>query len=246
VILRDDNGDPLKTFDNRYITSNWSGYVLPEFQTKKQYVAAQVSWIVPTVTYKGHPAFSSSWVGIGGFCEDKNCSSEDTTLIQLGTEQDTISKSETDYYAWYEMLPEAEILIPTITVSPGDMITASLSCSGTCNTGDWTLSMTDETTGASWSDGFSYSSNNTSAEVIQEAPYDGGVLPLADYRKATFSATTANSASANLSKGVSVVMIDSQPHKETATSNVSHLSSTNDGFNTCFNAAKGLAGCSKP
>jgi len=196
-VLRDVNGDPIRTSDGRLTSGNWSGYVVASYQTKEHYTAAQATWTVPTVTYDGFEAWSSSWIGIGGFCENKKCEPEDETLIQLGTEQDAVSPSETDYYAWYEMLPYDSI--PTsLVVNPGDVITASLSCAGACESPQsWTLSMTNETTSDSWSDVFSYESPELSVEVIEEAPYSGVILPLADFDKATFSDTTADSAIVN-------------------------------------------------
>jgi hypothetical protein len=247
-VLRDNNGEALRTFDQRYLSLDWSGYILPKFHTNKHYVSAQATWVVPTVTFKGTARYSSTWVGIGGFCTTSKCGPNhlDQTLIQLGTEQDALSPTESDYFAWYEMLPEVEIPT-TLLVNPGDTITASLSCSGICDTGDWTLSMTNETTGVTWGpQQFFYASPNLSAEVIQEAPFNGGILPLADFHKATFSATMANSKGANLSTGFGIVMDDQQPHHETASSNVSSPSSSHDGFNACFNPAKKLAHCSAP
>ena len=247
-ILRDENGDALHTFDNRYLSLNWSGYILPKFKTNRHYVAAQATWVVPAVTFKGTPRYSSTWVGIGGFCTTSKCAPRhiDQTLIQLGTEQDALGATELDYFAWYEMLPEAEIPT-TLVVNPGDTITASLSCAGDCSTGDWMLEMTNETTGVTWGpQEFFYASPNDSAEVIEEAPFNGSVLPLADYHKATFSATMANSKGANLSDGVSIVMDDRQPQHRTASSNASPPSSSHDGFNTCFNSSKKLAHCPAP
>jgi hypothetical protein len=248
-VLRDESGDALRTFDKKYKTFNWSGYVLPKFQTNKHYTAATATWVVPAVTFKGHPAFSSSWVGIGGFCTIASCRSGDQTLIQLGTEQDVFSDTDIEYYAWYETLPASEQPIETLTVQPGDTITASLSCADGCDTGQWTLSMTDETTSATWNQDLFYSSLNLSAEVIEEAPYDGGILPLADFNKVTFSALgamTANGSAVNFGGSDNIVMLDRQTHDEAATSNVSGLISTHDGFGACFNAGKGLAHCPKP
>ena len=245
-VLRDENSDPLRTFDGRLTSTNWSGYVVAEFQTKQHYTAAQATWTVPTVTYDGFEAWSSSWIGIGGFCENKKCAPQDYTLIQLGTEQDAVSPSQTDYYAWYEMLPDAEI--PTsLVVNPGDVITASLSCAGPCESPQsWTLSMTNVTTGDSWSDVFSYESPELSVEVIEEAPYSGGVLPLADFDRVTFSDTTADSAIVNFSKGDSLVMEDRQGRHLYQSSNASRLVSTKNGFNACFSPDSTLATCVSP
>jgi hypothetical protein len=245
-VLFDASGEPLRTFDSKLTSSNWSGYVLPHYLTKKSYMAGQATWTVPTVSYHGVEAASASWIGIGGFCTTKKCKEVDFTLIQLGTEQDALSDSETDYYAWYEVLPEAETRTP-LAVNPGDVITASLSCEGDCTDNQWDLAMTDETTTQTWSQVVSYESSGLSLEVIQEAPSGvDGILPLADFDTITFSGTTANSAGVNLSKGDSLVMEDRQSSHEYQSSNVSGLDSTHDGFRACFNAHKKLISCRKP
>ena len=241
-ILRDAIGDPLRTKDLQFISTNWSGYVLPKFLTKKNYTAAQATWIVPEVFFDGIESASSSWVGIGGFCKSKKCKQgdDDKTLIQLGTEQDAISDTETDYYAWYELIPGAEI--PTmLAVKPGDLITASLICAGKCkNKQSWTLSMTNETSGHSWSQVVTYESSKLSVDVIQEAPSDqNGTLPLADYGTATFSDIAADAADANLSEAESLVMENT--HGESA--NVSAPNSTLNGFTACFSPDSTLAPC---
>jgi hypothetical protein len=245
-VLFDSNGDPLRTIDSKLTSSNWSGYILPHFLTKKRYTAGQATWTVPTVTFDGVEAASASWIGIGGFCTSKKCGEVDTSLIQLGTEQDAISEGETDYYAWYEILPEAEI--PTsLAVNPGDVITASLSCDGDCSDNQWTLAMTNETTSETWSQVVDYESSQLSLEVIQEAPTgEDGILPLADFDRIGFSGTTGNSAGVNFSKGDSLVLEDIHSHHEFQSSNVSGLDKTHDGFNACFNAHKKLIKCPKP
>ncbi len=220
---------------------NWSGYVLPTFQTKeKHYTVAQATWILPEVFFDGVESASLSWIGIGGFCKNEKCKQVDETLIQLGTEQDALSDSETQYYAWYEMLPGAEIHT-TLEVNPGDVVTASLSCAGKCKKKQsWTLSMTDETTGNSWSQVVTYKSSKLSVEWIEEAPTGGGgILPLADFGKVTFSQATADAAGVDLSSGDSIVM--KNPHGQT--SNVSSPNSTEDGFSACFSPDSELATC---
>ena len=172
-IIRGPDGTALVTGEATYTSTNWSGYVLPEFVTRQLYFSAQATWIVPTVVFKNKPAVSSNWVGIGGFCETTQCKNVDQSLIQLGTTQETTSRKNTSYFAWYEMLPAASI--PTaLVVNPGDVVTASLSCAGNCTGAQsWTLSMMDETTSQSWSNVFTYESSNLSAEWIEEAPSAG-------------------------------------------------------------------------
>jgi len=252
-VLRDATGKPVQTFNGQLVSSNWSGYALAEFQTKHSYTAAQATWIVPEVFFDGLVSVSSSWIGIGGFCKSKNCSQVDHTLIQLGTEQDALDETP-DYYAWYELIPGAEIPT-TLDVQPGDVITASLSCAGKCSSKQlWTLSMIDETTGQSWGTVVNYQSSKLSVEAIEEAPSDQfGTLPLADFGTATFGNTMVDGAAADLSKGDSLIMQDNDgssrrcsksPHCQT--SNVSVLNSSLDGFNACFSPDSTLATCPSP
>lgn len=240
-IIRGPDGTALVTGEATYTSTNWSGYVLPEFVTRQLYFSAQATWIVPTVVFKNKPAVSSNWVGIGGFCETTQCKNVDQSLIQLGTTQETTSRKNTSYFAWYEMLPAASI--PTaLVVNPGDVVTASLSCAGNCTGAQsWTLSMMDETTSQSWSNVFTYESSNLSAEWIEEAPSGRhGILPLADYQTTTFDQSMINGAGADLSLADTIVMRN--PHGES--SNVSALDSTFDGFSACFGPHKKLKPCS--
>ncbi len=138
-VLRDYYGNALRSGAQQSTVSstNWSGYVLPNFETGQTYTAASATWIIPTVSFQDAPVgftfeLSSSWLGIGGYCEDANCSTADSTLIQLGTEQDAFSDGSTQYYAWYEKLPAVSKLIKKFTVNPGDTMTATLTCKGKC------------------------------------------------------------------------------------------------------------------
>jgi Peptidase A4 family len=240
-VVPDANGNALLAREAQFISTNWSGYVLPDFATGEDYVSAQATWVVPTVVFKKKLAVSSNWVGIGGFCENMQCKHVDGTLIQLGTTQVAESKKATQYFAWYEMLPGPSINT-ALVVNPGDVITASLTCDGDCTGSQrWTLSMTNETTTQNWSQDFDYNSSNLSAEWIEEAPSSGRkIVPLANFDTITFDQSMANDVTANLTDADSVVMRD--PHGET--SNVSELNSTFDGFSACYGPTKKLTPCS--
>src|SRR5262252_3396681 len=126
---RNDDGSLARGKRNEVDTSNWSGYAVAKFETGQTYLGATATWTVPTVTFQSDAGgstaeYSSTWVGIGGFCENALCTRVDNSLIQLGTEQDVSSTGTTHYYAWYEMLPQFPVQITTITVSAGDSITA--------------------------------------------------------------------------------------------------------------------------
>jgi len=194
---RNPDGTAAHGLRNQWLSGNWSGYELANFQTGQKHTQAQMTWVVPTVTYGqssdsiSSSEYSANWVGIGGFCENRLCFKADKTLIQLGTEQDVAPDGTTQYYAWYEMLPAAETPLPAnYVVKAGDTITASLACASACSarTQKWRLTMSNQTENWKWTQSFSYASSMLSAEWIEEAPYEGGVLPLADFAAASFSA----------------------------------------------------------
>ena len=257
--LRSPNGSVQRTLRHQVETSNWSGYAEANFKTGLSYTAASGTWVVPTVKAVSgfSTAYSSSWVGIGGFCTTARCNKVDRTLIQLGTEQDVASSGTTTYYAWYEMLPSAPVKIP-LTVVRGDQVTASLSKSPSAGTSHgpgqhggghhvssqiWLLSMDDLTTGKSWSTTVTYSSSLLSAEWIEEAPSSGTVLPLANFGTMNFDAGTVNSGSSpNLQGSQGVIMLD--PYGQSA--NPSGPDPDSDGFNACWSATHTLASCTAP
>jgi len=89
-------------------------------------------WTVPRATSgfgsscfdRGNTWFDASeWVGIDGFSSP--------TVEQIGTAVDCYY-GQAQYYAWYELFPSqpSELTIP-VTVSPGDLIKASVTCTGT-------------------------------------------------------------------------------------------------------------------
>ncbi|HXZ00343.1 MAG TPA: G1 family glutamic endopeptidase [Stellaceae bacterium] len=277
-VHRNDDGSLKLGPRNQAIeTSNWSGYAAAYFSTSDYYTAATATWTVPKVTYvtppevcrtvtsffggtrqvctQSHPSaeYSSSWVGIGGYCENSGCTSVDNTLIQLGTEQDVSSRGTTQYYAWIETLPESESELSPTTypVKPGDTITASLLCTANCTSGQtqtWTLEMTSSEGWTYKNTTVSYASTLLSAEWIQEAPSSSaGVLPLADYGTASFNATADGLSpppagtleQAGVSNGILMV----NPYGET--SNPSALVSSE--FNTCWgNNPNSIASCAAP
>src|SRR5215468_1904800 len=115
-VHRNDDGTVKHGPRNEVATQNWSGFAVAHFETGQTYTAAQATWKVPAVTFDtldtsgSRTQYSSTWVGIGGFCENLLCTRGDRTLIQLGTEQDAASDKSTNYYAWYEMLPQFPVL----------------------------------------------------------------------------------------------------------------------------------------
>lgn len=83
---------------------------------------------------------------------------------------------------------------------------------------NWVISLKDVTTGKSFSINKTYKGPGQSAEWIQEAPTNGGVLPLAHYSETEFSKATIafNGGSAGkppLSYGMAIAMTNSAGNK---------------------------------
>lgn len=235
---------------NEISTGNWSGFAVANYQTGKIYSFASATWQIPSITYAPYSGatggttdweLSSIWVGIGGYCQNSNCSSVDQTLIQLGIGDQVANSLGAFYYAWYELLPGGPVAIP-YHVKPGDIVTASLQCAASCSpntTQTWVLAMSDQTAGWQWSETFQYQSVMDSAEWIVEAPYSGGVAPLADYTQANFEPVSANGANPNLTLAANGIAME-DPSGQT-----SNPSSPLEGnwFGTCWGNGTTLTTC---
>jgi hypothetical protein len=158
-------------------STNWSGYAVTG--SSGQVTSVQGSWIVPAVTgSRRTTAYSSFWVGIDGF--------NSNTVEQIGTDSD-VQRGRPVYYAWYEFYPNPMYQISTLSISPGDVISASVTYSSSQNT--FTVSITDTSKSTSWTSQPTTVSGATesSAEWIAEAPSSYfGVLPLANFGTVKF------------------------------------------------------------
>jgi hypothetical protein len=175
-------GIHAQTATNQWGARNWSGYAIDS----GTYTSATGSWTVPTVIpptkHTRKAFFSSTWVGIDGF--------NNQSLIQAGTEEDWIGGSAF-YQAWWEILPFDETPISSVAVNPGDVMTVTI----TQGTPKWTITVTDTTSGQSFTTEQKYSGPMTSAEWIQEAPsVNGHVARLADDGTVEFDHCLANGA----------------------------------------------------
>jgi hypothetical protein len=175
-----------------WVARNWSGYAI----TGATYTSVSATWIVPTVLAPPDPdtrQFSSTWVGIDGF--------NDSDLIQAGTEQDWL-RGSASYQAWWEILPQDETPIQ-MTVEPGNTMYVSI----TQGSPNWTITVTDRTTGETYTKLKHYAGPLSSAEWIQEAPTVGGhIASLAHDSTVDFEDITANGANPELTVADSGVM----------------------------------------
>lgn len=238
-VFTDTKGDTLETNSGIIESANWSGYAVAHYGTATYYKSASGTWTVASAAIPpGMPfGFSSSWVGIGGFCENSACTRGDATLIQLGTESD-VTASGTQYYAWYEMLPKAEVPISGFAIHTGDVVFASLSAPSSSlplTTQSWILTLINQTTKKTWTKTVSYHSSELSSEWIEEAPSSQfGILPLANFGKINFITTAVNgSNSPAFATKNEILMID--PYGQT--SNPSAHNKSDNGFNACWGNA---------
>lgn len=168
--------------DSSWTSTNWSGYAVTA--AKGAVTQVKGSWVVPAVTGKT-TAYSSFWVGIDGFSSN--------TVEQIGTDSD-ISSGRPVYYAWFEFYPSPMYQITSLTVLPGDVMTATVTYSGTSRGGFgrtnnlFTVSITDARTSRTYTTtGTVSNAAQSSAEWIAEAPSSSrGVLPLANFGKVNF------------------------------------------------------------
>jgi len=163
-----DNGDGTST------STNWSGYAV----LGSSFTSAEGSWVVPTATCSSSgDLYASFWVGLDGYSS--------STVEQTGTDSDCDGKTPS-YYAWYEFYPHPSYEITSLTIKPGDRMSAKVVYSGS----EFTITIEDVTTGKSYSKSSRVSgAARSSAEWIAEAPCctgSEGILPLADFGTVLF------------------------------------------------------------
>jgi hypothetical protein len=163
----------MRLFDSTSV--NCSGYAVPA-SSHQTFTDVNGYWIVPSVsgTATAGATYSSAWVGIDG--------DGTSTVEQLGTEQDWAG-SAASYYAWYEMYPHFSYEIVGFPVKPGDHMYADVKYNGDKKK-TFTFTLINVTQASTQPFSITLSSPTAklgSAEWVMEAPYSGGVLPLANF-----------------------------------------------------------------
>jgi hypothetical protein len=227
-------------------SNNWAGYNqgIIEKNVPGGFHAITGEWVVPTASphKPGESEYSSTWLGIGGGCEDASCNSQDQTLIQTGTEQDVIydavaGTTTTDYSAWYELIPQTSTPV-SLPVKPGDLMRASI-VEAPVGSGNWTITLQNVTQGQTFTTQTSYQSGYGSAEWIEEAPTVVAVYPLPptvgfapvpDLTPVHFDTATVNGASAGLTAAEQFQLVDLFGNPEATPS---PADAEADGFNIC-------------
>jgi hypothetical protein len=168
---------------------NWAGYAA----AAGGYTGVSGTWTVPVPGINGTPGVGATWVGIGGV------SSHD--LIQAGTQDVSAGGGQAQFQTWIEMLPAASQQVP-VAVVPGDSVTVSIDEQG-AGSGNWQISITNNTSGQTYQKTVQYASSESSAEWIMEAPSgSSGVLPLDNFNSVSFTAasTIQNGQTVDLSQ----------------------------------------------
>jgi hypothetical protein len=196
-----------------WASSNWSGYAV----TGATYSSVTGTWVTPAASASRKASYSSSWVGIDGY--------NNSDLIQVGTDSDYYHGAA-HYSAWWEILPAPETTIPSMTVKPGDIITASISKGSGSG---WTITITDGS--QTFSTAQTYTGPQTSAEWIEEAPTLGRrTVPLANYGQTTFDPGTVNGTNPLLTASEAGIMVQ----KRAQVSTPSDPDGDGDGFNVAY------------
>ena len=167
------------------------------------------SWAEPTGNCNSEDTYSSFWVGLDGYAS--------SSVEQDGTDVDC-SGGSPQYYAWYEMYPAYPVNFSN-AVSPGDHFTASVTYSGS---NKYVLKIADTTKG--WSHTINKTQSGlarSSAECIIEAPYDGGVLPLANFGTVNFTSCDANGSAIGNSNPTQITMVSDGGTQEDTISSLS-------------------------
>ena len=219
---------------NTNTSSNWFGYQQGALeQGGKLFTSITGSWTVPTATQhtSDQAEDSADWIGIGGGCVDSGCDVGDETLIQTGTEQDVASDGSASYDAWYELVPAPEFEISSMTVKPGDQMTASISqVAGEL----WKITISDVTRNESYTTTLPYSSSMDTAEWIEETPLeigtDAGFAALPNLTNPAFNSLTVNGANPKLESSEEIQLTDSSG---AVIGTPSAPNSTGNGFDEC-------------
>jgi Peptidase A4 family len=226
-------------------SANWAGYIVSAPSGSSGFTRVSGSWVQPSANTTAGDGYSAFWVGLGGASQ-----SQSQSLEQVGTQAD-VTNGQTVYYAWYELVPAAPVQL-NLAIHPGDHISASVAVSGS----NVTVSLSDTTTGQSYTKTLHMSNPDTSsAEWIAESPSAaaGSValqpLPLADFGTVTFTgaSATAGGHTGSISDPSWTSQEVQLPSSDTAGAQPSSLSSDGSSFSVAWQSpATGSASTGSP
>jgi hypothetical protein len=219
--------------DSNNFSLNWSGYALAESQGSVTSVSG--SWVVPTITCgRGPGAYAAFWAGIDGFSS--------STVEQAGV-LGQCSGGAASYSAWYEFYPAASVTINTVTVTPGDTVSVTVTSAGA---GSFSILLTDGLQSYTTA-GTVSNAALSSAECITERPSIGGsITNLANFGIVNFgqdTTTIAGTCGATVS-GVTTTFASAQEitmvsrHGGTVLAQPSGISTDGSSFSVTWHGSK--------
>lgn len=183
-------------------SDNWSGYALGG----SNFTSVSGTFTAGTLTQGvSSSALMDEWVGIDG---DGPNGTNNNDLIQAGIMESVVpcegaetfpyeSYNPNDFYIcpWTFLIENGSMSqgpVPQLTVQENDRV--SVDIHPVAGFDNWDITMTNNTSGQTWSTDVSYSGLLTSAEWIIEAPThsDGSVATLASYTGVSFSNLRVN------------------------------------------------------
>src|SRR3954452_21881383 len=101
-------------------SSNWAGYAVRKSGVTFRHVTATWTQRAVDCSTSSGRSYSAYCVGLGGFSQTSQA------LEQIGTDADCTSAGSAKYIAWYELVPSASVNISSLTIHPGDRMSASV------------------------------------------------------------------------------------------------------------------------
>jgi len=201
-------------------TTNWGGYVV--VGTSGSVSAVTGSWVQPAVTCTKKATYVGLWDGIDGF---------NTKTVEQGGTLAYCAKGHAHYSAWYEFFPAPSVTIPSLTVTPGSLVSVTVTYNATASTfaiavqvGNATVTHIGTESGAT----------RSSAECIDERPSVNRQLSsLADFGTVYFGADSTSTIGCGATIGgttgsfgsfatvLSINMVDKKHHTLSSTSTLS-------------------------
>ena len=111
---------PAPASSRSTISPNWSGYVV-RGKPGTRYSSATGTWTEPSVSCARDPnTFATIAVGLGGYGSDAQSDE------QVGTDANCLPSGNPQYFGWFDVAPYPSYRVSR-TISPGDVLTATVS-----------------------------------------------------------------------------------------------------------------------
>jgi hypothetical protein len=188
---------PRRSRQPIFSNTNWSGGVVLA-PKGKSFCGVTAEWIIPNIYAPDASAGYeiASWIGLDGYT-----GSGVKDLLQAGIQQTVTGTGSTlkqGISLWWEWVPGNPVTITGVSISPGDLVSVTITTSGKGST-TATVAVSNLTNGTSTSVAVSAPSKTelvgTSAEWIVEMPFAIGEDTLPDYGEVYFSGCEAYIAS---------------------------------------------------